>query len=144
VHFSPGNINFEACKTKKSQMMKALSLFLLVFSLALTPVFSQGTHNVIPADNGDKNKKAEPNKLEASVSPAEQAERDLLVPRKYQEQLAVEASKPIKYGPSTASRKTYSKSSRYKKSSRYRKTTSRGKSSGKSSSKKRSSGRRHR
>ena len=138
------NLNFEACKTKNSQMMKALSLFLLVFSLALTTGYSQGNQNNTPADNGDKNKKTEPHKLEASISPAEQAERDLLVPRKYQEQLAIEASKPIKYGPSTATRKTYSKSSRYKKSSKYRKTSSKGKSSAKTSSKKRSSPRRRR
>lgn len=97
-------------------MMKAISLFFLLLALALTPAFSQG--NVVSGGNeqGDKYAKAEPQKLEASISPKEQAERDMLVPRKYQEQLAVEASKPVKYGPSGASRKTY-----YKKSSAHRK-----------------------
>ncbi|MBK0404350.1 hypothetical protein I5M27_15235 [Adhaeribacter sp. BT258] len=90
--------------------MKAFYLFSLLFMLAFTPGFSQG--------NGSEASKTEspnhdPQKLEASLSPAEQAERDLLVPRKYQEQLAVEASKPVKYGPSNSSSKKYYSKKKY-------------------------------
>lgn len=98
-------------------MTKAFSLFMLVFSLAITQGFSQETRKPAPMETADQDKKsegqkAETPKLEASLSAAEQAERDMLVPRKYQEQLAIEAAKPIKYGPANGTRKTY-----YKKSS---------------------------
>ncbi|KAA9331997.1 hypothetical protein [Adhaeribacter soli] len=108
-------------------MTKAFSLFLLVFSLAITQGFSQATSNPAPTETRDQERKTEPQKLEASLSPAEQAERDMLVPRKYQEQLAIEASKPIKYGPANGTRKTYHKksSSRKKYYSRKRSTSSR-------------------
>ena len=89
------------------QMMKAFSLFTLVFTLALTPVLAQ----VDFTDNGDKDKKNDAQKAEASITRTEQAERDMLVPRKYQDQLALEASKPVKYGPTYSSRKSYSKKS---------------------------------
>jgi hypothetical protein len=92
-------------------MTKALSLFFLLLALAIRPVFAQG--QVVSGGNeqGDKAAKAEAQKLEASISPAEQAERDMLVPRKYQEQLAIEAAKPIKYGPTYSGRKSYHRKS---------------------------------
>ena len=85
--------------------MKAFYLFSLLFMLALTPGFSQGNGSISIAKTETQN--TDPHKLEASVSPVEQAERDLLVPRKYQEQLAIEAAKPIKYGPANGSGKKY-------------------------------------
>lgn len=96
--------------------MKALSFFLLLFALASTQGFSQ----VSTAAHGEEkqtiqDQKPENHNLEASVSPREQAERDLLVPRKYQEQLAVEANKPIKYGPSSSGKKYYSRSTAARK-----------------------------
>ncbi len=97
-------------------MMKALSLFFLLLTLAVSPVFAQGNKAPSANEQGDKAAKAEPQKLEASISPAEQAQRDLLVPRKYQDQLALEAAKPIKYGPATSGRKTYHKKSSKRKS----------------------------
>ena len=96
-------------------MMKAFSFFLLLFALASTQGFSQANS---AASEQVKTLKEQPvsETLEASITPQEQAERDMLVPRKYQEQLAAEASKPIKYGPSTAPRKkTYYRSSAARK-----------------------------
>jgi hypothetical protein len=116
-------------------MMKALSLFTLVFTLALTPVFAQVNY----LDNGDKDKKNDAQRAEASITPAEQAERDMLVPRKYQEQLAVEASKPVKYGPTYSGRKSYSKksSSRRKYYGKKRTTSGKGRTTKTSSVKRR-------
>ena len=93
--------------------MKAFSFFLLLFALASTQGFSQAN---IPASEQElKDQKSDSHTLEASLTPREQAERDLLVPRKFQEQLAVEATKPIKYGPSTSSRKKYYRGSSSRK-----------------------------
>jgi len=89
-------------------MMKAFSFFLLLFALASTQGFSQVSTPVAAEEKQViQEQRSENHALEASVSSREQAERDLLVPRKYQEQLAAEADKPIKYGPSNSSRKKY-------------------------------------
>ena len=96
-------------------MMKAFSSFLLLFALASTQGFSQVTKAAGEQEQAIQEQKSENHTLEASISPREQAERDLLVPRKYQEQLAAEANKPIKYGPSTAPRKKYYRSSSSRK-----------------------------
>ena len=96
-------------------MMKAFSFFLVLFAFASTQGFSQATSPASAQEQQLKNQKSDSHTLEASVSPREQAERDLLVPRKYQEQLAAEAAKPIKYGPSTSSRKKYYRSSSSRK-----------------------------
>ena len=90
--------------------MKAFYLFALLFMLACTTGFSQGNSSDASKTESLNH---DPQKLEASLSPAEQAERDLLVPRKYQEQLAVEASKPVKYGPSNSSSKRYYSKKKY-------------------------------
>ena len=84
--------------------MKAISIFSLLFMLALTPGFAQGNGSTASPTESLNN---DPHELEASLSPIEQAERDVLVPPKYQEQMAIEASKPIKYGPSNSSSKRY-------------------------------------
>ena len=95
--------------------MKAFSLFLLLFALASTQGFSQVTTPTSEEKHVIQEQRSENHTLEASLSPQEQAERDMLVPRKYQEQMAAEASKPIKYGPSTAPRKKYYRSSSARK-----------------------------
>ncbi|HSI90409.1 MAG TPA: hypothetical protein VK927_04790 [Adhaeribacter sp.] len=113
-------------------MMKVLSLFLLVFTLALHPVFSQDLATTEISGNGDEKvsgngdektkaaeAKAEEKNEEPEISAAEQADRDLLVPRAIQEQLAAEnAKKPITYGPAH-----YRKPAARKYSSKKRKTT---------------------
>src|SRR5688572_11988216 len=123
MRFSLRMPKFEACMKNFKQKMKAFSLFTLVFTLALTPVFAQVNY----LDNGDKDKKNDAQKAEASLTPAEQAQRDMLVPRKYQEQLAVEASKPVKYGPTYSGRKSYSKKSSSRRKYYGKKRSSKGK-----------------
>ena len=106
-------------------MMKAFSFFLVLFAFASTQGFSQAVSPASAQEQQPKDQKSDSHTLEASVSPREQAERDLLVPRKYQEQLAAEAAKPIKYGPSTSSRKKYYRGSSKKKYYGKRRSSSR-------------------
>lgn len=105
--------------------MKAFSFFLLLFALASTQGFAQATTPASAQEQSVKEQHSDSQTLEASISPREQAERDLLVPRKYQEQLAAEAAKPIKYGPSNASGKKYYRSSSRKKYYSKRRSSSR-------------------
>jgi len=98
--------------------MKAFNLFLVVLTLSASAAFSQGNATAKVFETGETGRKPEGLKVEASLSPQEQAERDLLVPRKYQVAMAENAAKPIVlYGPSRSSRKS---TSRYSKSRRGR------------------------
>src|SRR5688572_22488579 len=133
MRFSTRMPKFAACMKNFKQKMKAFSLFTLVFTLALTPVFAQIDYS----DNGDKDKKNDAHKAEASLTPAEQAQRDMVVPLKYQEQLAVEAIKPVKYGPTYIGRKSYSKKSSSRRKYYGKKRSSKGRTTKKSTGRRR-------
>lgn len=82
-------------------MIKAISLSLLLFILAVQNSYSQSKEAAANTSEAAvaSQKNHELEKSELTVSAAEQADRDLLIPRKLQEQLAAEnATKTIKYG----------------------------------------------